>query len=83
MRPKNKIAFFDTLHIHLSLRSVQMLKGERGVESNRKLPHLFLPNKTATMVPKFAVEDLSLGRIAALVLKFAVNDLHLGRTHWW
>ena len=35
-----------------------MLKGEWGVKSNGKLPHLFIPSKTATFVPEFAVEDL-------------------------
>ena len=30
------------------LRSVQMLKREWGEESNGKLPHLFIPSKTAT-----------------------------------
>ena len=30
------------------LRSVQMLKGEKAEESNRKLRHLFIPSKTAT-----------------------------------
>ena len=57
-----------------------MLKREWGAESNRKLPHLFIPSKTATMVPEFAVEDLSLDRSAALVPEFAVKDLALGRT---
>ena len=57
-----------------------MLKRERGVESNGKLPHLFIPSKTATWVPEFAMEDLPLGRIAALVSEFAVKDLPLGRT---
>ena len=50
------------------LRSVQKLKGERererererDAESNGKLPHLFIPSKTGTLVPEFAVEDLSL-----------------------
>ena len=40
------------------LRSVEMLKREWGAESNGKLPHLFIPTKTATLVPEFAVEDL-------------------------
>ena len=40
------------------LRSVQMLKREWGVESNGKLPHLFIPGKTAALVPQFAVEGL-------------------------
>ena len=41
------------------LRSVQMLMGEWGSESNGKLPHLFVPGKTAGLVPEFAVEDLT------------------------
>ena len=57
-----------------------MLKREWGVESNEKLQHLFIPSKTATSVPEFAMEDLSLGRIAGLLPEFAVKDLHLGRT---
>ena len=51
-----------------------------GVESNGKLPHLFIPSKTATLVPEFAVEHLPLGRTAALVPEFAVKYLPLGRT---
>ena len=39
------------------LRSVQTLKREWGAEGNRKLPHLFMPSKTATLIPEFAVED--------------------------
>ena len=45
-----------------------------------KLPHLFIPSKTATLVPESAVEYLPLGRTAALVPEFAVKDLTLGRT---
>ena len=62
------------------LRSVQMLKREWGAESNRKLPHLFIPSKSTTFVPEFAVEDLALDRTAALVPEFAVKDLPVGRT---
>ena len=51
-----------------------------GAESNEKLPNLFIPSKTAAQVPKFAVEDLPLGRIAALVPEFAVKDLMIFRT---
>ena len=58
-----------------------MLKIEWGVESNGKLPHLFIPSKTATYVPEFAMEDLPLSRIAALVPEFVVKDLSLGKTH--
>ena len=44
-----------------------MLKRGWGAESNGKLPNLFIPNKTATLVPEFAVEDLRLSWTAALV----------------
>ena len=57
-----------------------MLKREWGAESNRKLPHLFIPSKTATFVSKFVVDDLPLGRNAAFVPEFAVKDLPLGIT---
>ena len=52
-----------------------------GVESSGKLPHLFIPSKTATLVPEFAVEDLPLSRTAALVPVLSVKDVLLGRTH--
>ena len=57
-----------------------MVKREWGAESNRKLPHLFIPSKTAIFVPGFALEDLSLDRTAALVPEFEVKDLPLGKT---
>ena len=53
-------------------------KERLGAERNGKLPHLFIPSKTATLVPDFAVE-LPLGRTVALVLRFAAKDLPLGR----
>ena len=59
--------------------TVQTLKREWGAESNGKLQHLFIPSKTATFVPEFAMEDLPLGRIAVLVPEFAMKDLPLGR----
>ena len=43
--------------------SVQMLKREWGVESNRTLLHLFMPGKTAALVPDFVVEDLPLAEL--------------------
>ena len=61
------------------LRSVKMLKGEWGAESNGKLLHLFIPSKTATLVPEFAVEDLPLGRTEALVSEFPMKDLPIGQ----
>ena len=57
-----------------------MLKREWVAESNSKLPHLFMPSKTATLVPEFAVGDLPMGRTAALVPECAVKNLPLGRT---
>ena len=40
-----------------------MLKKEWAAEDNGKLPHLFIPSKSATLVPEFVVEDLPLGII--------------------
>ena len=56
------------------------VKREWQAESNGKLPFLFIPSKTATLVPEFALEDLPLERIATLVPGFAVKNLPLGRT---
>ena len=50
-----------------------MLKREWGAESNGKLLQLFIPSKTATLVPEFAAEDLPLGRTSALMPEFAVK----------
>ena len=48
-----------------------MLKREWGAESNGKLPHLFIPSKTAILVAEFAMEDLPLNRTGTLVPAFA------------
>ena len=50
-----------------------MLKREWGAEINGKLPHVFIPSKTATFVPEFTVEGLPLARTVALVPEFAVK----------
>ena len=50
-----------------------MIKRKSGAESNGKPPHLFIPSKTATLVPEFVVEVLPLGRTAALMPEFAVK----------
>ena len=89
--PEGSVSQIHSPHIHVGapgmfsdlLRSVQMLKREWDAERNRKLPNLFIPCKTATLVPEFAVEDLPFGRTAALVSELAVKDLPLGRTLWW
>ena len=62
-------------------RSFKVCSDKSGeLESKGKLPHLFIPSKTATLVPEFAVEDLPLGRTVALVPECAAKDLPLGRT---
>ena len=45
-----------------------MLKGEWGAERKGKLPHLFIPSKTATLVPEFVVKDLPLGRTLVMMM---------------
>ena len=57
-----------------------MLMREWGAESNWKLPNLFIPSKTATLVHEFAVEDMPLDRTDIVVPAFAVKDLPLDRT---
>ena len=64
--PEGPVSQIHSPHVHASipgifsdlLRSVEMLKREWGAESNGKLPHLFIPSKTASLVPEFVVEDL-------------------------
>ena len=82
--PDNQI---HSLHLHVGvpgifsdlLRSVQMLKRAWDAETNEKILHLFIPSKTATLDPEFAMEDLPIGRTAALVSEFAVKDLPFGQ----
>ena len=45
-----------------------------GCGKQGKQPRLFIPSKTATFVPKFAVEDLPLHRTTTLVPAFAMKD---------
>ena len=42
---------------------------ERGAESNGKLPHLFNPDKTAELVPVFAMEDLPSSKLQPRFLR--------------
>ena len=57
-----------------------MLKREWGAESNGKPQHLFILNKTATLVPEFVVEDLPLHITTALAPEFVEKDLPSDRT---
>ena len=66
--PEVPLSQIRSLHLHVvaprifsdPLRPVQTLKGEWDAEVNGKLPHLFIPSETATLVPEFAVKDLPL-----------------------
>ena len=86
--PEGPVSQIHSPYLHIGatgifsdhLRSLQILKRKWGAESNGKIPHLFIPNKTATLVPEFSVEDLPLNRTASLVPAFAVDDLSLNRT---
>ena len=78
----DQLAKFYSPHLHAGapgifsdvLRSVQMLKREWSAESNGKLPHLFIPSKTVTMIPEFAVDDPLLGRTVVLVPEFVMKE---------
>ena len=50
-----------------------MLKREWGAESNGMLPNVYIPSKTATLIPEFAVKELHLDRTAALVPEFELK----------
>ena len=56
-----------------------MLKREWVAESNGKVPHLFIPGKTAALVPEFTVEDQPSAVLQSWFLSFVVEDLPLGR----
>ena len=66
--PLAKSTLLTSSLVHLGsfsglLKSVHMLKRDWGAESNGKLPHLFIPSKTAALVPEFSVEDLPLAEL--------------------
>ena len=79
-RPEGPISQIHSLHLQVGapvifsdlLRSVEMLK----------LSNLFIPSKTACLVPELLMEDVPLVRIAALVPESAVNDPSLGTKLW-
>ena len=50
-----------------------MLKREWGKESNEKLPHLFIPGKTAALVPEFVVEDLPSAQLQPWFLRLQIR----------
>ena len=54
-------------------RSFKVCSDAREGVGCGKLPHLFVPSKIATLVPEFAVDDLTLNRSATLVPEFAVT----------
>ena len=73
------------------LRSDQMLNRECDAESNGKLPYLFIPSKTATLIPKFAVcfgqncglcawiysEIPALGQINLMMMMIYINFIYV------
>ena len=59
------------------LRSVHILKREWGAESNGKLPHLFIPGKTAALVHEFAVKDLPLQNCSLCSALGQNNDIYI------
>ena len=59
------------------LKSFQMLKREWSAERKGKLEYLFVPGKTATLVPEFAVEDLPLAELQSWFLRLQ------WRADWW
>ena len=69
-----------SLGLFRSFKVCSDAKERVGCGKQREAPHLFIPSKTATWVPEFAMEDVPVGRIAALVPEFAVKDLSLDRT---
>ena len=89
--PEGPVSQIHSPHLYIGaprifsdlLRSVQMLKWEWGAESNGKLPHLFIPIKTAALIPEFAVEDLPSAELHPWFLALPVKDLPLGRTLKW
>ena len=71
-------------HLHIgALGSFKIFKvcsdgKERvGAESNGKLPHVFIPSKTTTLVPDFAVEDLPLDSMYVYLVLRAHQHLRL------
>ena len=84
--PEGPVSQIHSPHLHVGapgdlFRSFEVCsdakEGVGSAESNGKLPHLFIPYKTAALVPEFAVEDLPLGRTAALVPEFAMKGRSL------
>ena len=51
------------------LKIIQMLKRKWGAESNGKVPHLFIPGKTVTLVHEFAVEDMPSAELPPRLLR--------------
>ena len=86
--PEGPVSQIHSPHLHVGargifsnlLRSVQMLKREWSAESNEKLPNLFIPSKTATLVcggrPAF-------GQNRGLGAWVYIERPCLGKRLWW
>ena len=82
--PKGPVRKFHSPHLQAGvpgifsdlLRSVQLLNREWGAERNGKLPHLFIPSKTAALVPELAVEDLPPAELQPRSLRLQWKTFH-------
>ena len=88
--PEGPVSQIYSPHLHIGapgifsvlLMSIQTIKREWGAESNGKLPHLFIPPKTAALVPAFAVKDMFLGRTLMMMMMSLLLTLGHSLTNW-
>ena len=65
------------------LRFVQMLNREWDAESNRKLPHLFIPSKTATWVLSLQWKTCLWAKLQSLCLSLQWRTCPWAEHCWW
>ena len=87
--PEGPVSQIHSPHLYVGapgiislLTSIQILKRECGAESIGKLPYLFIPGKTAHLVPEFAVEDLRSAELQPCVPALAVKNRPWAE-QWW
>ena len=87
---EGRVSQIHSLRVHVGapgifsdlLRSVQMLKREI-CGKQRELLHLFIPSKTATLVPESAVEDLSWAELQPTFLHLQWRTYPWAEHSWW
>ena len=75
--PEGSVSQIHSPHLHVDapgifsdlLRSVQMLKRERVAKAMGSYCTYSIPDKTAALVPEFAVEDLPLAELQRRYLR--------------